>query len=138
MTTELPAVGDELPPYVIDDVDPEKMKTMASILRDPNPIHWDVESVRALGMGDRVVNQGPNNMAYLVNLLTAYAGGADRVRGLRVRFLANVFAHDRLVAGGRVTQVDAGTGSVTCEVWLRRDGDPDDTVMAGVATVLIA
>lgn len=134
-----PAVGDPLPQLVIESVDAEKMKTMASILRDPNPIHWDVDAVRGLGLGDRPVNQGPNNMAYLVNLLAGFAGGHDRVRRLQVRFLANVFAGDRLVAGGAVTSVDAddatGDQLVGCEVWLRRDGAEDDTVMAGSAVV---
>jgi acyl dehydratase len=131
--------GDPLPELVIERVDPQKMKTMAALLRDPNPIHWDVDSVRALGMGDRPVNQGPNNMAYLVNLLTSFAGGWDRVRDLHVRFLANVFAGDRLVAGGVVTDVstDGDRQLVHCDVWLRRDGEPADTVMAGRAAVLV-
>lgn len=137
----IPAVGDALTDLVVESVDAEKMKTMASILRDPNPIHWDVQAVRAFGMGDRPVNQGPNNMAYLVNMLAAFAGGFDRVRQLRVRFLANVFAGDRLVAGGRVTAVDAGSTDdervVGCEVWLRRDGDEADTVMAGTGVVVL-
>lgn len=131
-----PRVGDALTDYVVESVDAEKMKTMALLLRDPNPIHWDVEAVRELGMGDRAVNQGPNNMAYLVGMLADYAGGFDRVRSLRVRFLSNVFAGDRLVAGGQVTGVDDGTGEVSCDVWLRRDGNADDVVMAGTATVL--
>jgi acyl dehydratase len=136
-----PEIGDALPPLAIESVDAEKMKTMASILRDPNPIHWDVGAVRDLGLGDRPVNQGPNNMAYLVNLLAGYAGGFDRVRRLQVRFLANVFAGDRLVAGGRVTGVDLGPGAgevtVECDVWLRRDDDENDTVMAGTAAVTV-
>jgi acyl dehydratase len=127
--------GDPLPELVIDSVDPERMKTMAALLRDPNPIHWDVGSVQALGLGDRPVNQGPNNMAYLVNLLAAFAGGFDRVTALRVRFLGNVFAGDRLVAGGEITALEDDEQTVHCAVWLRRDGDPDDTVMAGTATV---
>ena len=71
------SVGDALPELVIDPVDPARMKTMAALLRDPNPIHWDLDAVRELGMGDRAVNQGPNNMAYLVNLLASYAGGLE-------------------------------------------------------------
>lgn len=84
------AVGDPLPDYVVERVDAEKMKTMALLLRDPNPIHWDVETVRELGMGDRPVNQGPNNMAYLVGMLADFAGGYDRVTSVSVRFLSNV------------------------------------------------
>ena len=68
-TRRLPDVGDALSERVIESVDAEKMKTMALLLRDPNPIHWDVGSVRELGMGDRPVNQGPNNMAYLGGML---------------------------------------------------------------------
>jgi acyl dehydratase len=126
-------VGDLLPDLVIERVNAEKMKTMAAILRDPNPIHWDVEAVQALGMGDRPVNQGPNNMAYLVSLLASYAGGYEYVSAIRVRFLASVFAGERLVAGGRVVSVDGA--DVGCEVWLRRNGDETDAVMAGTAVV---
>lgn len=142
MTTTTAAVGDRLPDYVIERVDADKMKTMALLLRDPNPIHWDVGTVRDLGMGDRPVNQGPNNMAYLVGMLADYSGGYDRVAAVAVRFLSNVFAGDRLVGGGRVTAVRAdGRASdieIDLEIWLRRDGNEDDTVMGGTATVRVA
>jgi acyl dehydratase len=135
--TPLPAIGDPLPPYTIEQVDAEKMKTMALLLRDPNPIHWDVDMVRTLGMGDRPVNQGPNNMAYLISMLAEYAGGFERVTELAVRFQSNVFAGDRLVAGGTVTDVATDGSRVSCEIWLRRDNDPDDVVMSGTASVLL-
>ena len=126
--------GDLLPEWVVEEVDPEKMKTMAAILRDPNPIHWDVDVVRSLGIGDRPVNQGPNNMAYVVNCLAAFAGGFDRVRSVHVRFNAHVFAGDRIVAGGRVTSVEYrdGGSEIECELWLRRG---DDVVLAGSGSV---
>ena len=81
------------------------MKTVAALLHDPNPIHFDLESVQALGMGDRQVNQGPTNMAYVVNALTAWTGDPASVRRLQVRFLGNVFAGDRVSAGGVVTGI---------------------------------
>lgn len=124
-------VGDELPQYAIDAVDPARMKTMAALLHDPNPIHWDVAAVRALGMGDKPVNQGPNNMAYVVNMLAQFAGGAERVVRVKVRFLDNVFAGDRLVAGGTITAIDGEL--VDCDVWLARDGT--HPVLAGTARV---
>ena len=43
-------VGTELPELVVA-VDTEKMKTMAVILRDSNPIHWDVDAVQGAGHG---------------------------------------------------------------------------------------
>ncbi|WP_419925589.1 MaoC family dehydratase [Candidatus Poriferisocius sp.] len=129
-----PAVGDELPRLVIESVDAEKMKTMAALLGDPNPIHWHVETVKDLGMGDQPVNQGPNNMAYVMNMLGDWAGGTERIQRMRVRFLDNVFAHDRLEAGGTVTSVD-DDGTVECEIWLARDGT--HPVLAGTATLLL-
>ena len=117
-------VGQELPPLVIEAVDPEKMKIMAAILRDPNPIHYDAESVKALGLGDRQVNQGPTNMSYLLNLVTQWSGGVPTLRSAAVRFLGNVFASDRVECTGRVTAIDQDTGLVTLEVQASVDGRP--------------
>jgi acyl dehydratase len=109
-------VGQELPPLVIESVDAEKMKLMAAILRDPNPIHFDPERVRDLGMGDRTVNQGPSNMSYLLNMVTRWSGGVSALRSADMRFLGNVFAGDRVECRGRVTEVDRDRGLVTVEV----------------------
>ena len=132
-----PQVGQEVPPLVIDPVTAEPMKTVAALLHDSNPIHFDVEAVKALGMGDRVVNQGPNNMAYVVNMLADWAGGSGRVRGLRVRFLGNVFAGDRLTARGTVTGLreEGGERFADLDVWLERA--EDDRVLDGTAVVAL-
>ena len=129
--------GEELTPLVIESVSSEAMKTVAALLHDPNPIHFDVGSVRSLGMGDQPVNQGPNNMAYVVSMLSRYAGGPERVRRLRVRVLGNVFGGDRLVARGRVTSVseEAGERLAEIEVWLERA--ENDRVLEGTATVSV-
>jgi acyl dehydratase len=109
-------VGQELPPLVIDSVDAEKMKLMAALLHDPNPIHFDVDRVRELGMGDRVVNQGPSNMSYLLNMVTRWTGSVAALRSAEIRFLGNVFAGDRVECTGRVTGVDRDTGLATLDV----------------------
>lgn len=133
----LAEVGMELPPFEVAEVSVEKMKTMAALLRDPNPLHWDVESVRATGLGDRVINQGPNNMAYILNLLIEWTGDARRVRSLKARFLDSAFAGDHLRAGGVVTGVrrDGKQQIAECEVWLERVGG--GRLMAGTATVVL-
>lgn len=125
-----PSVGDELPRLVIESVDAEKMKTMAALLGDSNPIHWEVATVKELGMGDQPVNQGPNNLGYVMNMLGGWAGGAERIQEIRVRFLDNVFAGDCLEAGGTVTAI-GDDGTVECDVWLARDGT--HPVLAGTA-----
>lgn len=135
------APGMRLPAQDVAEVDAEKMKTTAALLRDPTPIHWDAAALSELGMGDRVINQGPLNMAYVMNMLAGFAGGHDRVRRLRVRFRGNVRAGDRLRAGGVVTAVGthhAERGGETlcdCDIELRVvDGDP---VLTGTATVAL-
>ena len=128
------AVGDAIPGVEVT-ADPERMKTMALILRDPNPIHWDVAAVTRLGLGDRPVNQGPNNMAYVVNMLVGWAGDVGALRSVRVRFLAPAFAGDRLRTGGTVTgvRVEDGARAVDCEVWL---DSGEVRVIAGDATLV--
>jgi acyl dehydratase len=112
-------------------VDPEPMKPVALLLRDPNPIHLDPELVRKLGLGDRVINQGPLNAGYVWEMLTRWLGDAARVRTLDLRFTSNAYAGDRLVAGGEVRTVDGGV--LTCAVWLRTDDCRD--VVLGTAEV---
>lgn len=126
--------GTDLEPFVVESVSAEKMKLMAALLRDPNPIHLDPEAVRALGMGDRVVNQGPANQAYLVNMLVAFAGDPGAIRRVTVRFLGNVFAGDRVECRGRVSEVDRDAGLVTVELEEAVDGRP---VMSGTAVVAL-
>ena len=118
-------------------VDPGRMKTMAALLADPNPIHWDTRAVAELGLGDAPVNQGPLNMGYIQTMLAEWAGGRDRIREFRCRFLGNVFGGQTVRAGAEVTGVDNGPdGSlVRCEVWLDVEGS--DRAMSGTATVVM-
>jgi len=76
-------------------------------------------------------------MAYVVSMLSRYAGGPEQVRRLRVRFLGNVLGGDRLVARGRVTSVgeELGEHVAEIEVWLERA--EDDRVLEGTATILV-
>ena len=130
-------VGTQIPGWRIESVDAEKMKTMAVLLRDPNRIHWDVEAVKKLGMGNRPVNQGPNNMAYVINALIEWIGDATKIRSVYVRFLANVFAQDTLIASGRVTDISVEDDEfvANCDLWLdREDGN---RVLTGKARVAI-
>ena len=117
------AVGDRIPEWRLASVSPERMGLLAAILRDPNPIHWDRAEVAARGLGDRLINQGPINVAYVCNAIAAWAGPTT-LRSLTVRFTANVFDGDEVVAGGTVTAVDEAGGEVlaTCDVWLDRAG----------------
>lgn len=117
------AVGDVLPVWRIESVSPDDMRRLADTLRDPNPIHLDPAAVARLGLGHRVINQGPANLAYIVNMLRAAFPGS-RLLQLDARFLANVFGGDAVEAGGRITEVEASARGtqISCDTWLNVDG----------------
>lgn len=124
------AVGDALPPFTIASVSPEAMKDWAVFLADPNPIHLDVEVVKAKGLGDKVINQGPINVAYMMNMLMIAFPGA-RIESMGARFLDNVYAGDKVVASGRITAIEGNR--VDCEFSL--DAEGRGTVNAGTASL---
>ena len=126
------AVGDALPPFAIESVSPDAMKQWAVFLADPNPIHLDVEVVKAKGLGDKVINQGPANVAYMMNMLmAAFLGG--RIEAMDSRFLDNVYDGDKVVAHGSITGVEGNR--ISCEFALDVEGR--GTVNSGTATIII-
>ena len=129
-------VGSAIPPWSLEHVSPEKMKVFAAIARDPNPIHWDRGAVAERGLGDRLINQGPTNLGYVINMLLAWAGPTS-LRELTVRFTSNVFDGDSVVAAGVVTAIreEQGERIADCDVWLDR-GDGTRAV-AGTASVAL-
>jgi len=129
-------VGDALKPFRIAAVSPEGMKAWAKFLRDPNPIHLDPAMVKAKGLGDRVINQGPANLAYLINMLQA-AIPDGFIESLEVRYVDNVFGGEAVEAGGTVKDVATHDSKrrIGCEVWLRAEAR--GPVLTGSAIVAI-
>ena len=125
-------VGDQLPEFVVPSVDPARMKTMAAVLRDPYRVHWDREATREMGLEGRVINQGPLNLSYIVNMLHSFSGPTS-VRRLTVSFGRPVFDTDSVVAGGKISAIDGNR--VTCAVWLKRG---DEIVVSGTAVIDVA
>lgn len=123
-------VGSRLGPWMLAAVRAEQMRVLADLLDDPNQIHLDPELVRSLGMGDRVINQGPANLGYILNMLTIAARDFELER-IHVRFVRNVFADDAVTADGHVDDVDRDR--VHCTVWL--DVGDAERAVEGTATL---
>lgn len=130
--------GDSIPDWVMESVRPERMRTMAAILRDPNPVHWDRKAVAALpfGIGERTINQGPLGLSYMLNMLMDWAGPTS-VRRVTVRFPKVVLDGDHVTAGGRVTAIreEDGVRLADCDIWLSREGESPS--LEGTATVAL-
>jgi 3-hydroxybutyryl-CoA dehydratase len=128
--------GAALGPWVVEQVDPKEMKTLAILLADPNPIHLDSDAARRAGLGDRVVTQGPASVGFVLNMLADAAPGAT-IRDVRVRFTANVHGGDCVVAAGSVERLEEvhGGRAVRCAVWLDVRNGP--RALDGTATLFL-
>lgn len=116
-----PAVGDSIPEWIMPEVSAERMRTMAALLRDPNPLHWDRDAVAALpmGLGKRTINQGPLGLGYMVNMLHAWAG-AGCIRRMVTRFPQVVLDGEEVIARGKVAGLREVNGErlADCSIWL--------------------
>ena len=129
-------VDDSIPAWDMPSVLPERMRTMAAILRDPNPVHWDRKMVARMGLGERTINQGPLGLSYMVNMLHEWTGPYS-IRRLVMRFPHAVLDGDHVIAQGVVTGVREENGErlADCDVWLHREGI--DKPLEGTATVVV-
>ena len=137
-STEIINVGDSIPEWVMESVSPERMRTMAAVLRDPNPLHWDREAVDALplGLGKRTINQGPLGLSYMVNMLHEWMG-PECIKRLKMTFPQVVLDEDRVIAKGRITalrEID-NQHLADCDIWLEHA--ERGKLLEGQATVLL-
>ncbi|WP_238368469.1 MaoC family dehydratase [Mesobacterium pallidum] len=131
-----PEPGTDLPPYRIEHVDPETMKAWAPLLRDPNPIHLDRAAVRAAGLGDRRINQGPINLAYVVTLLHRAFPGAF-IEDIRNRFTDNAYEGEALEARATVTGVEDTDGRTRVTLEFTLNSDERAVVISGTAALIL-
>jgi|SRR5215218_5169124 len=126
----------ELPAFEVPEITRDRMLEVMDVMGDVNPIHSDEALVKRLGLRG-LVNQGPANMAYVVNMLVRWAANPAAIRRLRFRFHVNVVPGDRPVARGRIVAArrDPARGEelVDCEFWLElADGT---RALSGTATL---
>jgi len=125
----------EIPSLIVEGVDPNKMKTMAAILRDPYPVHWDKDANETLGLEGRVINQGPLNLSYVANMLIAWQGPSC-IKRLQARFLKPVLDGDTVIAAGKIIEIiDHKKARVRARVWLSRD---NEIVLEGEAEIQLS
>jgi acyl dehydratase len=130
------AVGDAIPEWVMPSVTPERMRTMAAILRDPNPIHWDRDAVDSLplGLGKRTINQAPLGLSYMINMLHAWAGPRC-LRRIVMHFPQVVLDGERVVARGEIAALRDERGVALAECNIRLEHALRGVLLEGTATV---
>jgi len=126
----------QIPAWEMERVSAARMRTMAALLRDPNPVHWDRATVAAMGFGERTINQGPLGLSYMINMLHAWAGPAA-IRRIVMRFPMVVLDGDHIIARGEVTGLrnEGGERLADCRIWLERGAT--DRPLEGEAAVAV-
>jgi acyl dehydratase len=134
MRTDL-TPGTVLDDYPVGGITRERMVAVMEVMGDLNPIHEDEELARRLGFRG-IVNQGPANLAYVVNMLIDRLGvGAGQVKSLAFRFHDNVVPGDELIARGEITALreDGAAAEVDCAFRLDMVGGA--ARLSGTATI---
>ncbi len=128
------SIGDDIPEWDMPSVTRERMRTMAAILRDPNPVHWDPRSTERWGFKDKTINQGPLGLSYMVNMLHDWAGPTS-IKRFIMTFPKAVLSEDHVIARGKVTGLreEDGTTIAECDIWLHND--ERGTLLKGSAEV---
>ena len=107
-------VGDQLAP-LRRTVAQAQIDAYAEASGDHNPIHVDEEFALSVGLPGAIAH-GLLEMGILAEALAVWAGGADRLRSLQVRFSKPLAAGDTITCTGTVTAVDEAEGLATLEV----------------------
>lgn len=129
-------VGEALPSLVKEPVHKVQLLKYAGASGDYNLIHTDVETARAVGLGD-VIAHGMLSMGFLGQYLTTLAG-PEGVRRLKVRFQAMVRLQDVLTCKGVVKELSPAEGGrqlALLEVWA--ENQKGEKVTAGEAEVYV-
>jgi acyl dehydratase len=98
----------------------EDVKAYADASGDQNPLHQDDAVARAAGFPG-IVAHGMYTMGTLASAIVGWAGSVGSLERMRVQFRAPVFMDETIVCGGSVRSIDATSGTVVLDVWVRVD-----------------
>ena len=91
-------IGDTLKNWSFSVIQ-ENMNLWAEILDDPNPIHLDVNSVKSIGLGEKTINQGQANIAYIINAIDQNFPNSEIIR-LNNKMTDSPSSFSQLIVGG--------------------------------------
>jgi acyl dehydratase len=80
------------------------MDTWAVILDDPNPIHLDANAVKQVGLGNKTINQGPANIAYILNMIEENFPNSQILK-MNNKMTDSVLDGDLVTVSGHITEI---------------------------------
>ena len=128
-------VGDEITP-LSRRVTQEQISAYAEASGDINPIHVNEEFARMVGLPGTIAH-GMLDLGILVETLSRWAGGSERVAAVAVRFSKPLLPGQTITCTGRVVSIDTASGLVELEVEALSDAG-ERVLTNGRATVRLA
>lgn len=126
------AVGTEVPPLT-QATDLVSSVRYAGASGDLNPLHYDADFAAKVSPTGGIIVHGMYAMGSASRVLTAFAGGPDRVIELQVRFSRPWPLGTSATFAGRVTAVEDGVATV--ELW--GDHESGERILAGTGRIRV-
>lgn len=98
---------------------------------DHNPLHFDESFASQVSPTGGIIAHGMYSMGLASRVLTAFAGGPEKVASIDVRFTKPWPLNTTSTFGGTVTEVDDGIATV--ELWGQNEGG--DQILKGTGQV---
>lgn len=114
----------------------ENMNLWAEILNDPNPIHLDKELVKSIGLGNKTINQGHANIAYIINAIESNFPNAEIVR-LDNKMTDIIVEGDMINVSGYIKNVLKQNNSSMITCYLELSTSPEKLSVISEADILI-
>jgi acyl dehydratase len=132
------SVGDTLPERS-NAVDRAQLVVYAGASGDFNPIHWNEEFAKQVGLPG-VISHGMFSMALVGRMLSDWVGDPAAVKRFSVQFRDVVLPGETLIAKGRVAEKDEGARTATIELWaeVTRNDETVLPIQKGSAVVELA
>ena len=128
-------VGDQIEP-LHRTVPQAQIDAYAEASGDHNPIHVDPDFAQSVGLPGAIAH-GLLSMGILVQALARWAGGAEHIGSVEVRFSKPLVAGGTITCTGTVVAVDEAEGIATLEV--EASSDRGERVLTnGRATVRLS
>ena len=129
-------VGDKIEDWSYT-VRQENLVTWSNILNDPNPIHLNQSKVKELGLGNNCINQGPANIAYILNSIN-YNFPNSKILNLTNKLKGNVFSGDNVNVTGKITDLRNKNNSIILTLLLELDTQREKSLVISIAEISLS
>ena len=114
----------------------ENMNLWAEILDDPNPIHLDVNSVKLLGLGEKTINQGHANIAYIINAINYNFPDSEIIK-LNNKMTDSILEGDKITVSGQIDNIIEESNKLIINCQLQLNVGQEKVSVVSEADILI-